>query len=188
VRRIKMSRQAIDFRPMIPIRDIMGDQTKTVKKGRPTKLDDVLQARIIHLAMSGCSVITIAKITGIHERTVSRWIAEHGDFRQSVLDAREVADAMVEGALFHKAIGYQLPAQKQFLIYVGTGKKRKAKVLTHEYIEALPPSEAAAAFWLKNRQPDKWRENPKDDSGSGREEPGEIVIEFADEVPNKDAK
>lgn len=51
-------------------------------------------------------------------------------FLQSLKEAKQAADDLVEASLFHKAIGWN----------------------------GMPSDTTAAIFWLKNRRPAEWRE------------------------------
>lgn len=62
-----------------------------------------------------------------------------------------MADDLVEASLFSRAVGYSHPDEKLYLI---DNKIERAKTTKH-----YAPDTTAAIFWLKNRQPDKWREN-----------------------------
>lgn len=49
-------------------------------------------------------------------------------------------------------------------------------ILKQEYIEHYPPDATSMIFWLKNRQPDKWRD--KRESGDGDDEmPTPVKVE-----------
>ena len=113
--------------------------------GRPQKfhLDESTGKMIAQLGLFGHTNREIAQIFGISEATLARRIREeHAEAaksgRESVLTAlkkaREVADAEVTQALFRRATGFRL------------GKMY------------FPPDTTAAIFWLKNRQPVRWRD------------------------------
>jgi hypothetical protein len=58
----------------------------------------------------------------------------------------------VERSLYERANGYNYEAVK---IFMPAGSKQP--VVVH-YIEHLPPDPTSAMFWLKNRDPDNWRD------------------------------
>ena len=79
--------------------------------------------------------------------------------------AKEVADERVGRALYHRAIGYSHPAVK--IVTVALGNNAGSKVVREEYTEHYPPDTAAICFWLKNRQPDRWRDIQRSDAAMG---------------------
>jgi|SRR5882672_2876221 len=155
------------------------------KVGRPSQFSDVLHRKIIELTEQGKTVEEICEIVGVHPTTLYIWQKEKEEFRYTIRQARKLADKMVEAALFQRAIGYKHRAVKIFC-------DKNGDITEHEYIEHYPPSEIAGIFWLKNRQPKRWADKPLDGDGSpkqnGPNEPDEIIVEFQDETPNKDAK
>jgi hypothetical protein len=58
----------------------------------------------------------------------------------------------VERSLYQRANGYNYEAVK---IFMPAGSKQP--VVVH-YIEHMPPDVTAGMFWLKNRDPDNWRD------------------------------
>lgn len=147
--------------------------------GRKTSFNDAIAARIMELAKSGQTDEQIADNIGVSVRTIYYWKSKNATFLQALKDSKDVADQLVEASLFQRAIGYSHPAVKHFM-YQGD-------IETVEYVEHYPPSEVAAIFWLKNRQPAKWREKPPEDKPPTDTGSDEVIIEFQDEVPIKDA-
>lgn len=125
-------------------------------KGRPTKFDERIAARILELATTGKTDAQIAKAMGIAVSTLSAWKAGRPDFSDALKDAKGIADDLVEIALFQRALGYRHPALKiQFW---------EGRFFTQKYIEHYPPDTGAAMAWLKNRRPKRWRERRPDES------------------------
>jgi hypothetical protein len=62
------------------------------------------------------------------------------------------ANKRVERSLYERANGYNYEAVK---IFMPAGSKQP--VVVH-YIEHCPPDVGAAFIWLKNRDPDRWRD------------------------------
>jgi hypothetical protein len=58
----------------------------------------------------------------------------------------------VERSLYERAHGYNYEAVK---IFMPAGSKQP--IVVH-YIERCPPDVGAAFIWLKNRDPDRWRD------------------------------
>ena len=81
-------------------------------------------------ARDGLTDEQIAKNMGISRKTLYEWIQKFSDISNALKKGKEIADYMVENALFKKA----------------TEEKNVVAMI----------------FWLKNRRPDKWREQPKE--------------------------
>lgn len=160
------------------------------KRGRPTVFNDIIQEKILSLVQQGATEFEIAERIGVTERTINYWKRKHDDFFHALKGSRDLADQMVEASLFQRACGYSHPAEKHFLNKVKNDEGEwVTEVITHHYQEHYPPSELAAIFWLKNRQPDRWKDKPlESDTENNGNEPDEIVIEFQDETPIKDAE
>lgn len=65
----------------------------------------------------------------------------------------ESLNAMVEASIYQKAIGYQTTETK--IIENEKGIKEKIIITKEE-----PPDLKSAIFWLKNKKPDEWSEEP----------------------------
>src|SRR5690606_5859616 len=77
---------------------------------------------------------------------------DHEEFCQALKEAKAEADRRVEASLYHRAVGYSFDAVK---IFMPAG----ARAPVHApYREHVPPDTTAAIFWLKNRQPEGWRD------------------------------
>jgi hypothetical protein len=92
--------------------------------------------------------------------TIYCWKKAHPEFSEALKKGKTLADAEVAEKLYHRACGYSHPAVKIFQ-YEGTP-------VEVPYTEHYPPDTTAAIFWLKNRQPSKWRDKRESEiSGSG---------------------
>ena len=77
---------------------------------------------------------------------------KHPAFLGALKLGKEEADQRTTHSLYQKANGYSYDAVK---IFMPAGAK---KPIYAPYVEHVPPSDVAAIFWMKNRQPDKWRD------------------------------
>lgn len=119
-------------------------------QGRPTLFSDRLVERLLVMATKGATDVEMAEVAGVGISTFMAWKGRHESFREALKDAKEIADMFVEASLYRRATGYSHPAIK-FFCYEGV-------IQTEEYIEHYPPDSTACIFWLKNRQPKRWRE------------------------------
>jgi hypothetical protein len=120
--------------------------------GRPTKfkLEFIEQAR--KLAALGATDREAAEFFEVDERTLHRWKHENAEFCQSLKVGKETADARVVQSLYRRALGYSHDAVK---IFMPAGFE---KPISEPYVEHHPPDTTAAIFWLKNRDPEHWRD------------------------------
>lgn len=125
------------------------------KRGRKSTFNALIRDTILRLIEEGKTEQEIADIIGISKTTLTNWKGKHPEFLYAVREARQVADGLVEAALFSRAIGYSHPEQKAFQ-YEGV-------ILTHDMQKHYPPDTTAAMFWLRNRQPKRWKEKTEGD-------------------------
>lgn len=119
--------------------------------GRPEIFTAAIGEKIIELAKAGKTHKQTADIIGVHVRTLEYWLKNKQELLWSVRENKQLADEIVEASLYAKATGYSHEAVKIFC-------SKDGEVTEVPYIEHHPPDTQAAQFWLKNRQPDKWRE------------------------------
>lgn len=102
-------------------------------------------------ALLGATDDEMADFFGVSKQTLNKWKKDYPEFLDSLKKGKAVADANVASKLYNRAIGYDAKAMK----FATNEGKITDKV---EYIEHYPPDTTAAIFWLKNRQPGKWRD------------------------------
>ncbi len=121
--------------------------------GQPTKY----KPEYCDLAHNYCLLGATDKELGVFfevtETTINNWKNDFPEFFESIKSGKEDADALVAKSLFQRAIGY---SHKETKIATFEGKITDSK----EYDKHYPPEVKAGQFWLKNRQPKKWREKP----------------------------
>lgn len=94
----------------------------------------------------------IAFFVGVSPRVLYNWSGKYKDFKEALIHSRAIADEMVEASLFHRAIGYTHKETKVFF------DSKSMQTVEHEVDKHYPPDTAAAQFWLKNRDPEKWKD------------------------------
>lgn len=120
--------------------------------GRPTKFKPEFVEQAAKLAALGATDREAAEFFGVDERTLNRWKHTEPEFCQSLTLGKEAADARVKQSLYRRAVGYSYDAVK---IFMPAGADSPVYA---PYVEHAPPDTTAAIFWLKNRDPDEWRE------------------------------
>jgi hypothetical protein len=121
-----------------------------MKPGRPTKFNAEISAKIVELAYKGKTLVQISEILDISIRTLYFWRKENPNLLHALNEARQAADELVEASLYHRACGYSHKEEKIFCF--------EGNIITHETIKHYPPDPTSMIFWLKNRQPKKWRD------------------------------
>lgn len=92
----------------------------------------------------------VADLLKVDEDTIYRWMKAHPEFGAAMEQGRVDADANVARSLYKKATGYTHRAVKVF--------QYQGQPVVVPYTEIVPPDTEAAKFWLKNRQPEMWKE------------------------------
>jgi hypothetical protein len=82
--------------------------------------------------------------------TLREWLVAVPEFATAVHAGRTLADAEVADRLWRRAVGYSHQAVRIF--------SHQGNALEVPYTEHFPPDTSACLFWLKSRQPDKWRD------------------------------
>ena len=95
----------------------------------------------------------IAANIGVTTTTLYDWKKKYADFSDALKKGKETSDYEVENALFKSATGYEYEERKEVQEVVD-GVMRKRVEITRKQV---PPNATSAIFWLKNREPDKWR-------------------------------
>lgn len=113
----------------------------------------------------------IAKNMGINVRTLYTWQEKYDQIKQALKVGKEVADRVVENALYKSAQGYKVTLKKAFKVHkieydtkTGRRKREYDEVVQAEEEEYVPAQVTAQIFWLKNRKPEKWRDKPVDET------------------------
>ncbi|WP_268914097.1 helix-turn-helix domain-containing protein [Lentilactobacillus sp. SPB1-3] len=113
-------------------------------------------------ARDGLTDEQIAQNMGISSATLYVWENKYPEILESLKKGKEVTDYAVESALLRRALGYKT-VEVTKSISEETGELEIFKEVEKE----VPPDTTAQIFWLKNRQPEKWRDKQDIDvSGS----------------------
>lgn len=119
---------------------------------RPTKYKKEFADQARKLCAKGFTDKDLAEFFEVDESTFTRWKQAHEELRTSLKEAKEDFDTKtVEDTLLKRALGYEATESK---IEQQEGAPAK-KTMTKKHI---PPSDTALIFWLKNRNPGKWRD------------------------------
>jgi hypothetical protein len=118
--------------------------------GRPTAYKPEFAKQAQKLCKLGATDYELADFFGVNTVTIYRWRNTHEEFCKAVIVGKEELDQRVERSLYNRAVGYTYEGEK---IFQFQGEIVRASTLEH-----IPPDAGAAMNWLKNRQPEKWRD------------------------------
>lgn len=104
-------------------------------------------------ARDGLSDEQISSNMGISRATYYEWIKKYIDISDAIKRGKAPVDIRVENALLKRALGYDWTETTEEVY--GDGKKHIKHIKRH-----VPPDPASMVFWLKNRKPKYWRNNP----------------------------
>lgn len=124
---------------------------KKNKGGRPTAYKGSYAEQAYKYCLLGATDAQLATFFEVAESTINNWKRDHPEFLESVTRGKTVADANVAEAFYKRATGFEKEDSEKVFQYQG----EIVRATTKEY---FPPDPGAALNWLKNRQPDKWRD------------------------------
>ena len=127
------------------------------KRGRKSEYRIEYADQALKLCLLGAIDKELAEFFSVSEQTLNKWKKDYPEFLESLKKGKSIADANVASRLYNRAIGYDCKATK---FATSNGKITDSK----EFIEHYPPDTTAAIFWLKNRQPEKWRDKKEVDA------------------------
>ena len=117
--------------------------------GRPTKYKPEYKDLAYKICLlKNATDADLAKIFDVEESTIYKWKNDYPEFSEAIKEGKEIADAEVVAALYHRAKGYSHPEDK---IFNDNGTPLVVPTTKH-----YPPDTAAAFIWLKNRA--GWRD------------------------------
>ena len=101
----------------------------------------------------GLTVDQVAKVLCIAKDTLVRWARVHPEVKIQT-ERKEIFDVGVEKALHGRIIGMKTRETR-------TTKDRHGNIVSViETVKDVPPHVPAIIFWLKNRHPERWSEDP----------------------------
>lgn len=119
--------------------------------GRPTKYNGKHTDELVFkLSLLGLIDRQMADVIGITESTFNDWKHKHPSFSESIKNGKDSADAQVAKSLYQRANGYSHTDEK---IFCHEGEVIRVPIIKHH-----PPDTTAMIFWLKNRQPELFRD------------------------------
>lgn len=123
--------------------------------GQPTSYQTDYNALARNYCLLGATNEELAQFFEVSPRTIDNWLAAHRAFGDAVREGRLYADAEIASRLHERGIGYVQVVERREL------HRGEEKVITTKV--HYPPDTNACMFWLRNRQPRKWRHRVVDE-------------------------
>jgi hypothetical protein len=120
------------------------------KGGRPSKYRPEYAEQAAKLCKLGATDRELADFFQVAESTLNLWKLEHSEFSESLKLGKDEADKRVEQSLYHRAVGYSHPDTHV--------SNFQGDVTLTPITKFYPPETTACIFWLKNRNPEAWRD------------------------------
>lgn len=120
------------------------------------KYSEELTEKICKHLKKGNTITTTCQAVGIAKSTFYEWVEKKSDFSDAIKKAMAIPDKKVENALYKSAIMGHRYKEKEYK-GVAVGEKIKM-ILVKTVTKIIPPNVTAQIFYLKNRQPDEWRD------------------------------
>jgi hypothetical protein len=120
------------------------------KGGRPTKYKEEYNEQAEKLCKLGATDQELADFFEVDVSTINNWKIDYPQFFESIKKGKILADSNVAERLYQRALGFEHDSEE---IKVADGA-----VIRVPTRKIYPPDPTAAIFWLKNRQPEKWRD------------------------------
>ena len=117
------------------------------KAGRPTKFKEEYIKQAAKLCSLGAMDRDLADFFEVNEDTINEWKKVYPNFSESLKQAKVDHDTReVESSLLKRAKGFTRTVEKP------------TKFGTELCHEEIAPDTTACIFWLKNRDPNRWRD------------------------------
>lgn len=136
---------------------LKADRSNKRKPGRPTAFKPEFVKQAEKLSKLGATDMQLADFFEVTVATLNNWKLRYPQFFASLKTAKAEADKSVERSLFNRAVGYSFDAVKIM--------QDKGKPVMVPFREHVPPDPTSCIFWLKNRQPQAWRDKMEHEHG-----------------------
>lgn len=119
--------------------------------GRPTEYKEDYSQHAYNYCLMGATNEKLAEFFKVSVATINNWKNVHPEFLDAIKKGRDIYDTeTVEKSLLDRANGYTHKEQKVFC--------NNGKIVTKEVDKHYPPDPTSMIFWLKNRNPKRWRD------------------------------
>lgn len=147
--------------------------------GRPTKYKDEYAELAYNYCLLGATDAELGVFFDVCDATINNWKLEFPEFLESLKRGKIMADAKVAQSLFHRATGYSCP-DLDIKMYEG-------EIIETPFVKHYPPDTTSMIFWLKNRQPEKWREKREPSDNDNDQDVSPVTVNINVKDASKDA-
>lgn len=157
--------------------------------GRPPAYKPEYNEQAEKLCRLGATDKEMADFFHVSEQTVNAWKVKYPQFLESLKRGKTLADANVADRLYQRAMGFEHDSEEIKVVSDGQGAGSSIERVPIRKI--YPPDTTAAIFWLKNRQPKKWRDKVEQGftNSDGEDVPPPVtVFQIPDNGRSKDNK
>lgn len=102
------------------------------------------------IALLGGTPERLAEALGVTKQTVLNWLSTYPEFNIAWIGGRDFADAEVAKSLYKRAVGFKE--------VVEDFRTERGELVPIEKTMIFPGDVNAQVFWLKNRQPNQWKD------------------------------
>ena len=120
--------------------------------GRHSQFNPKFIRRAELAGRAGFTDAELAELFDVSLSAIEKFKRQREEFRNALKIGKAEADNRVQRSLYERANGYTYDAVK---IFMPAGAK---KPVYAPYREHVPPDVTACIFWLKNRDPARWRD------------------------------
>lgn len=127
---------------------------KKSNAGRKTSFKKEYIEQAVKLCKKGFIDIELADFFNVSKATINNWKKEYPEFLDSLKKGKNFSDAKVEQALYDRALGFEYKELKKEESTSPHGSATKTTKTTKKVVGDT----TAQIFWLKNRQPERWKD------------------------------
>lgn len=132
-----------------------GEAANKGQVGADTKYREHYAEEARKLCLLGADDEFLADFFNVCKATINNWKNEHPEFLDSIRAGKAVADMEIANSLYESAKGFEL--EEEQAIKVKTGQHTEGvEVVTLK--KRFPPDYRSISLWLRNRQPEVWRD------------------------------
>ena len=135
--------------------------------GRPSRYKKEYAEQARKLCLLGYKDTQLADFFEIQESTLNNWKKKHPEFMESLKAGKDLADVEVADTLYNRALGKVKVSEDKIS---NSGELIKTE-------RELAPDVTSMIFWLKNRQPELWRDKKEEAPRDSLEPIGKVQIE-----------
>lgn len=130
------------------------------KAGAPSLYKEEYDDMAYKFCLLGATDAELGSLFEVDERTINNWKKDFPSFFQSIKKGKEIADAKVADRLYQRARGFEHDDEEIKTVSIAGGGSEIVRVPVRKI---YAPDPTSAIFWLKNRQPKKWRDKQEID-------------------------